>query len=267
MKNSFFLFFAVLTILFASCGTAEKYVLVNDVEVKDYVAPKRNTLHIKKGDELQILVAHKVPRVVEEFNQKVNTPGEEDHGAINTYLVNNDGYINFPILDTIYVVGMTCSELERELVRRIESEGLATGATANVRIRNFKVTVIGESRTDIYEFDDENVTIFDLVAEANLTNSSGGNNYGGSNIRRDKILIMRDCDTTIRMDYISLLSTDILYSPYYYLQQNDIVYVYPSQTAIRNSNRIFDFWWSRLSILTTAISAVSLVLTLLNKNS
>ena len=76
---------------------------------------------------------------------------------------------------------------------------------------------------------------------------------------------MREVDGVLNSDYISLLSKDILFSPYYYLQQNDVIYVWPSQTAIRGSNRIVDFWLSRLSIVTTAVSLVTLVVTLFSK--
>lgn len=243
----------------ASCGTAEEYVLINDVETRDYMMPQRNDLTIKRGDDLQILVSHKLPRIVEEFNRKVNTPGQQDQGTINTYIVNNQGYITFPILDTIKAMGLTCSELEQKIVSRISEEGLAEGATCSVKIKNFKVTLIGEGTRGVYEFDDENVTIFDLIAKAGVASSK--------DVRRDKILIMRECDSTIKMDYVSLLSTDILYSPYYFLQQNDVIYVYPTKETIRRSNQIFDFWLSRISIFTTAASTIALIISLTNKST
>ena len=115
-----------------------------------------------------------------------------------------------------------------------------------------------------YEFEDGKATIFDLIAKANIAQSNNGAG-GGIGIRRDKILVMREVDGVLNSDYISLLSKDILFSPYYYLQQNDVIYVWPSQTAIRGSNRIVDFWLSRLSIVTTAVSLVTLVVTLFSK--
>lgn len=259
MKIRTKLFVLALTALFASCGTVEEYVLINDVEVREYPTPQRNDLRIKRGDDLQILVSHKLPRIVEEFNRKVNTPGQQDQGSINSYIVNNDGYISFPILDTIKVVGLTCAELEHKISNLISEEGLAEGATCSVKIKNFKVTLIGEGSRGVYEFSDENVTIFDLVAKAGIAT--------GKDVRRDKILIMRDCDSTMKMDYVSLLSTDIFYSPYYFLQQNDVIYVYPTKETIRRSNQIFDFWLSRISIFTTAASTVALFLSIYNRTN
>lgn len=241
-----------------SCGTYEDYVVMNDVATPhEYTAPKRHDLHIKRGDELQILVGHHTPQLIENFNRRIN---DADHGGeyINTYQVNSHGYISFPVFDTIYVLGMTCRQLEEYLEDRIEKGNFANHATVQVKIKGFKVSVIGERGNGVYEFDQENVTILDLLAKANLLGNNG-------DVCRDKILVMRDCDSTIKMDYLNVLSTDIIYSPYYYLQQNDIIYIYPSNTAIRQSNKLFDYWWSRVGILTTTISVATLFLTLLQR--
>lgn len=256
--------FVAIALLASSCGTTEEFVLLNDLDVEAYYKmQKMRELKIKRGDELRIIVTHKVPMLAEMFNNKINSV--EDGESLTTYTVNGDGYINFPLLDTVKVEGVTCAEAEQLLSKKIADAGLAYGATVSVKIKNFKVTVIGESGTGIYEFEDGKATIFDLVAKANLMQSNG-NGISGNGIRRDKILIMREVDGVLTSEYVSLLTKDIMFSPYYYLQQNDVIYVWPSQTAIRNSNRIFDFWWSRLSIVTTAISTVTLFLTLFGRN-
>lgn len=252
----------MVMLLATSCGTYEKYVLLNDVEVpKDYVATVRHDMKIKKGDNLQILVAHHLPKVVEVFNQKLSSI-DGNNEKINTYVVNSDGFLNMPVFDSVRVVGMTCRELEKYLVDRMEAEGIAYGATVNVKIVNFKVTVIGESGRGVYTFNDDGATVFDLLATAGLAGGGNGGNGGNgeAGIRRDKILVMREQDSVWHTEYISLLSTDLLYSPYFYLQQNDVFYVYPSKTAIRRSNQVVDFWVQRLSIVTTLVSMVALVL-------
>lgn len=263
MKKLFFILLA--GIMAASCGTVEEYVLLNDLDVDSYYKLQpMHELRIKRGDDLQIVVTHKIPKMTEMFNKRINSM--ESGEMMTSYTVNEDGYINFPYFDTLKVVGMTCSELEQMLSKKIEDAGVAIGALVNVKITNFKVTVIGESGTGIYEFDNGNVTMLDLLAKANLANGGGG--YGGGiGIRRDKILVMREVDGILHSDYISLLSKDVLYSPYFYLQQNDIIYVWPSQEAIRGSNRIVDFWLSRISVVTTAVSVVTLIVTLFSKKN
>lgn len=256
---------ATIAFLAASCGTQKKYVLLNDIDVDTtYKMQPMQQLHIKRGDDLRIVVTHKLPQLAAMFSNKIN---ELDNGeSLTTYTVNDNGYINFPHIDTIMVEGMTCSELEQFISKKIADEGLATGATVSAKITNFKVTVIGESATGVYEFDDEIVTIFDLVAKANLAQGNSSN-YGGIGIRRDKILVMREVNGVMQSQFVSLLSKDIFYSPYYYLQQNDIVYVWPSKTTIRGSNRLADYWLSRLSIITSALSIVTVIIALWPKEN
>ena len=254
----------ILAAMAVSCGTTEEFVLLNDLDVDQrYRMQDFQELKIKRGDDLRIVVTHKLPMLAEMFNNKINSL--EGGESLTNYMVNSDGYINFPLLDTIKVEGLTCTEAEKMISKRIEEAGLATGATVNVKIENFKVTVIGENATGVYEFPDGRATIFDLVAKANL--ASGNVGTGDLSIRRDKILIMREVNGLLNSEYVSLLTKDIFYSPYYYLQQNDIVYVWPSQTAIRNSNKIVDFWLGRVSIVTSAISVVTLVATLFVKKN
>ena len=249
----------------ASCGTVKEYVLLNDINVDStYSMPPIQQLHIKRGDDLRIVVTHKLPQLAEMFNNKINSLDEGE--SLTTYTVNDNGYINFPHIDTLFVEGMTCSEVEHLIAKKIEEYGLAMGATVSVKINNFKITVIGEGATGIYEFDDEIVTLFDLIAKANLVQNNGGG-ISGTSIRRDKILVMREVEGVLHSDFVSLLSTDIFYSPYYYLQQNDIVYVWPSKTTIRGSNRIVDFWLSRMSIVTSAVSLATLIVTLVVKSN
>lgn len=247
---------AVLTVvLLASCGTAEQFVLMNDVRVPDnYPVPQRHDLTIKRGDELQILVAHRVPKVIEVFNQRISSIDTVSH--INSYTVSSAGYITMPVFDSVSVVGMTCKELEKYLVNRMDSEGIAHGASVSVKILNFKVTVIGETTTGVYSFE-EGATLFDLMAKTGMLSDDG------DHVRRDKVMVMRDCDTAIVTDYLNFLSTDVIYSPYYYLQQNDVFYIYPSKTAIYRSNQRYDFWLSRWSIVTSTISFASSILSII----
>ncbi len=264
-------------LLATSCGTVEEYVLLNDLDTDAYYKmQKPKDLKIKRGDGLQIVVTHKLPQIVEMFNQSgitapimsENGPASRNESRMVQYTVNSDGYIIFPILDTLKVEGKTCTELATYIAQKIEEGGYANKPTVHVKITNFKVTVIGESSTGVYNFDNEHVTLLDLVAQANLAQGGGGGNIGGGlGIRRDKILVMREVNGVLYSEFVSLLSKDILYSPYFYLQQNDIIYVWPAQATIRNNNALFDFWWSRMSIATTAVSVVTLFVSLFQKKT
>lgn len=260
-----FFILILLSLIVASCGTTKEYVLLNDISYDTiYQMPPMRQLHVKRGDDLRIVVTHKLPEIAAMFNNKINSL--EDGESLTKYTVNEDGNINFPHIGIVKVEGLTCSAIEQLIASRIAEEGLANGATVSVKITNFKVTVIGESTTGVYEFDDEIVTLLDLVAKANLAQGANSNT-GGISIRRDKILVMREENGNMYSEFVSLLSTDVFYSPFYYLQQNDIVYVWPSKTTIRGSNRLVDFWLSRISIVTSAVSIVTLIVTFFTRNN
>lgn len=245
-----FLFVSV-ALLATSCGTFKKFVLLNDVEVPgEFMAPVRYDLKIKKGDEINVRVFHHDQQVMSLFNQVIASSYETWNQG-TTYKVHSNGYVDLPIFDSVKVSGLTCREVEAMLEKRMEDEGIAFGATVQVKLNGFKVTIIGESGTGVHKFEDEGATILDLVAQGGISSNA---------TRRDKIVIMRECDSIFQTEYISLLSKDLFYSPYFYLQQNDIIYVHPKWTTIWQSNNTFDYVWSRIGFLT---SAASLVLTYL----
>ena len=262
MKKNFYksLIFAFVALLATSCGTTEEFVLLNDLDVDSYYKMQQmQELKIKRGDDLRIVVTHKLPMLAEMFNNKINTV--EGGESLTTYTVNGDGYINYPLLDSVKAEGLTCSELEQKMSQIIADRGLAYGATVSVKITNFKVTVIGESGTGIYEFEDGRATIFDLVAKANLVQSNSSFN-GGMGIRRDKILIMREVDGVLTSEYVSLLSKDIMFSQYYYLQQNDIIYVEPNSSRARQSWNVPPALSLGMSSVGTLISIATFIITL-----
>ena len=254
MKQTILL--ALVALLFAACGTTKDIVLMNDIAVPgQYPTPPRQDMRIKKGDNIQIVVSHHDPTVVRLFNQLTAVESQQN-GSLTPrgYIVSSTGYVSLPIFDSVFVAGRTCKEVSEHLSARLEEEGIAYGATVNVRIAAFKVTVIGETGTGIFTFEDNGATLFDLVAQANLAGAMSGDT------RRDKILVMREYDTAWHTDYISLLSADILSSPYFYLQQNDVFYVYPSRESVWRSNKQFDFWMNRITMFTSIASLIATVI-------
>lgn len=256
MKHSLRFLFAlcVAALILSSCGREKDIVLLNDVVVPGkYPTPQRKKFTLKRGDQLLITISHHDPSMMRLFNQ-ITDDSQDTKTGLMTYPVNTNGYVRLPLFDSVYVVGKTCDEIARTLSQRLEDDGIAYGATVKVKLAGFKVTVIGETTSGVYEFEDNGATIFDLMAKANL---QGGMT---DNTRRDKILVLREMDTTWVTEYISLLSTDIFNSPYFYLQQNDVFYVYPSKSSIWKSDTKFDFWWSRLSLVTSLAGLITTLL-------
>lgn len=171
--------------------------------------------------------------------------------AYKGYLVDEDGNINFPVIGLIKVAGYTKKEVVEMLKEKISA--YIDDPVVNIRILNYKVTVLGEvARPGRYIFSDERATVLDALGMAgDLTI------YG----KRKNVLIQRrngDKNEYIRLD---LNSTDIFNSPYFYLQQNDIVYVTPNG-AKANSSRVDQSTSFVVSIIATIASTVAVIINL-----
>lgn len=177
------------------------------------------------------------------LNQSSGGGGGNSSAALTGYLVNSKGYINFPVLGEIYVAGKSREELEEELTKKLREEYLKD-AVVRVRIVNFKVTVVGEIGSSVIEVADERLSVIQAIA------MSGDISYDG---KRDKILVIRQLDDQLKYETLDLTSVDIFQNPFYYLKQNDIVYVEPTYRKVKSAGFITS-WQGLVSIVTTAFS-------------
>ena len=176
--------------------------------------------------------------------------------ALQTYLVDNSGNIDFPVLGTLTVGGLTKSECEKMIHDKILPYlNAAENPVVTVRMSNYKISVLGEvNRPGMFTVGNEKINILEALAQAgDLTI------YGV----RDKVKLIRE-DAKGRKDVITLNLNDanIINSPYYYLQQNDIVYVEPNKVKARNSaiGQSTTIWLSATSILVSLTSLLYNVL-------
>lgn len=198
------------------------------------------------------------------FNLTVNTALTQ--GSRNTYsqtllqsyLVDNDGNIVFPKVGTIHLGGLTKAEAEKLIYEKIkpymsESEN----PIVTVRMSNYKISVLGEvTRPGMYTVSNEKITILEALAQAgDLTI------YG---VRNNVKLIREDSTGEKSIHVLNLNDASLINSPYYYLQQNDIVYVEPNKVKAQNSSvgSMTTLWFSATSIL---ISLTSLLYNILHK--
>ena len=177
-------------------------------------------------------------------------------GTLMPYLVDNDGYINFPVVGRLKVSGLTKSECESLLLDKIRPYMAETeNPVVTVRMSSYSVSVLGEvARPGSFQVGREKITILEALAQAgDLTI------YGG----RNKVKLIRE-DATGKKEIHTLDLTDanIVNSPYYYLQQNDIVYVEPNKVKAQNASvgSMTTLWFSATSIL---ISLTSLIYNIL----
>ena len=183
------------------------------------------------------------------------TAGSTGSQTINGYLVDESGNVEIPVLGKVKLKGLT-TEQAREVVRARASLYFKD-PTINVRFANFRITVLGEvAKPATYVVPNEKITILDALGLAgDLTI------YG----RRDNVLLIRQYDDgrreTIRLD---LTKSSVLNSPYYYLRQNDYIYVEPTKAKIVSSDAIQN---RNISIITAiGASLISVIAILLSTN-
>lgn len=171
--------------------------------------------------------------------------------SLQTYLVSNEGTINFPILGELKVMGMTTNELEDYITEKIYGTYLKTRPIVTVRMSNYKISVIGEvADPGTYTVTSEKVNIYEALALASDMTVWG---------RRDNVKLIREDENGKKSIHeLDLNDADLINSPYFYMQQNDVLYVTPNRTKSKNSSigSSTTYWVSATSIL---ISVASLV--------
>jgi polysaccharide export outer membrane protein len=264
MKKSFSFFFAIVMVaMITSCGsTKDVAYFQNSQEVDLGESGFLYDARIMPKDQLTITVSAINDEAASPFNLTVPTPytanqrSTYSQAMLQSYLVDNSGNINFPIIGTVHVGGLTKSEAELMIVNKIkpfmngEEQPIVT-----VRMTGYQISVIGEvSRPGTFTVSREKITILEALAQAgDLTI------YG---MRNNVKLIREDNTGRKSMVELNLNDANIINSPYYYLQQNDVIYVTPNKVKAQNSSvgSMTTLWFSATSIL---ISLTSLLYNIL----
>jgi len=189
---------------------------------------------IMPKDLLTITVSCTNPELAMPFNLSVQSTASVtsttlySQPVLQQYLVDNNGNINFPVLGTLHLSDLTKREAEAMIIEKLKPY-LKEIPIVNVRMSYFKVSVLGEvSHPGMFVISNEKVNVLEALADAgDLTI------YG----RRDNVkLIREDSNGKENIYTLNLNNADIVLSPYYYLQQNDILYVTPNKTKAKNSD-------------------------------
>lgn len=237
--------------LMAGCSPKERYLYVEDAP-HDTPMPITNNYDatIYPNDLLYIYVSSQQPESVKAFNEETNrlsgarssnrarlrndpTAYKQGSSNINGYLVSQSGAIIFPILGRIEVAGKTRSELCRELEGKLIEGGYVTDPVVTVELMNFHVTVIGEVKyPHTILATGSRLTIFEALAQAGDITMYG--------LRTNVVVVRTGKDSQI-VDTLDLTRKEIFNSPYYYLQQNDIIYVEPTEKRKKEAWRDEDW--------------------------
>lgn len=256
------LFVLMTIVLLASCGSSKRVAyLENASSVTLSEVGQVYVAKIKPHDELTIVVNTLTPSAAAPFNKTVPTTlsttntNLSSQQTLQTYLVDDEGNINFPIVGTIKVVGLTKTELEHLLLDKIRPYLEETeNPMVTVRLSGFSYSVIGEVlQPGRFDITNEKVNVFEALASAGDMTIYG---------IRDRVkLIREEGDGKKTIHLLNLNDANIVNSPYYYLQQNDIVYVEPNKAKAQNSEigSMTTLWFSATSIL---VSIATLVISL-----
>lgn len=264
MKKILYLsFFIVLCVVLGSCGSSKNIAYFKNADSVNLAASKGLfDAKIMPKDLLTVTVSTTDPKAATPFNLSVtntlNSTGTlySGAGSLQTYLVDNDGYINFPVVGRLKVGGMTKRQCENYICEKISPYMAATeNPIVTVKMASFKVSVSGEVKSPgIFYVDQEKINVIEALARAgDLTI------YG----RRENVLLIREDETGQKSVYrLNLNDANLINSPYYYLQQNDMLYVEPNSVQAKNSaiGSSTTIWFSVVSILTSVASLMVNVL-------
>ena len=259
MKKILILFGILLlaTTLLSSCGTTKQIAYLQNSDSIDFAQSRfLYDARIMPKDQITISVNTTTPEASVPFNLLLQNSYSQGR-AVNSsssvlmpYLVDNDGFINFPIIGKLKVSGLTKSEAEQLVTEKIrpymaESEN----PVVTVTMASYSVSVLGEvNHPGTFQVSREKITILEALAQAgDLTI------YGV----RDRVKLIREDATGKKsIETLNLCDANIINSPYYYLQQNDVVYVEPNKIKAQNSKvgQTTTLWFSATSILVSLTS-------------
>lgn len=250
----------LLIALMSSCISNKKLIVLKDVtsataEDINKVMKAQPEPRIKINDALIITVSAMDPEAVLPYNLAnvaYSSPTSNtvpSSASFQYYTVDEQGNIDFPVLGKLHIVGMSQSEVKELIESKLK--GQLVDPIVSIRFLNARVTVLGEVRNPgTYTLNNGRMTLLEALGIAgDLTQYASRNN----------VLVTRENNGKVEFARLDLRSDEIFTSPYFYLQQNDVVYVEPNQ-ARTTSNQSIGLWLSMVGTVSSTATVVVSVL-------
>ena len=253
---------AVLGILLVSCSAQKRVWYLQDAQpfTPEQIA-ENGQIRIKPLDRLTIVVNSKDPELAAPFNAAssynslngLSSYSSSSNGNLQILTVDKEGKIQLPIIGEIDCDGLTRNELAKKIENTIRENGMVHDPIVIIQFADVKFSVLGEvARPGQFSITKDRISLFDALAMAgDLTI------YG----QRENVALIREENGMRTGHYFDLKKPDILASPYFYLQQDDVVYVtpnkYKAQAGEINQNRSF-----YISLVSVAVSVATLLVTI-----
>jgi len=255
---------AVVAMMLTACKTAQQVPYFQDPTQVDSTVAGLYDLRLKPKDEISINVAmadgtrspFELLVQTRMTGKEIDYASSRERPASRPYLVANDGTINFPIIGKIRVQGLTTEQLETLLLEKIRpylSGNAGTEPIVTVKLLTYKVSVLGEvASPGVYTFGQEKVNLLQALARAGDLTIHGK--------RKNVTLIRERADGSKEFHEFNLNDRNMVTSPYFYLEQDDIIYVEPN--GVQKQNAVVSTttrYWLRAIAITLSVA------TLLNK--
>ena len=251
-----FIFLSMLVgLLLTSCKTPKDITYLQDVNVSQPIHTQSDGyIRFLPGDKLSIFVHSRDEKLVSLFNitgtnGATNFMNNSQNSNYAPYTIDVNGEIDFPVLGSIKIAGLTRDEVQKKIKNELVSQNLCKDAVVTVAFYNMNFSVLGNAGAGVKQITKDKITLLEAIAMASDLQIDG---------LRKNVLVMRqegDQQIPYRVD---LTSAESIYnSPAYYIRQNDIIYVEPNDKFKRNSTVMSStayqptFWMSLASFLTT----------------
>ncbi|WP_224483100.1 polysaccharide biosynthesis/export family protein [Robertkochia aurantiaca] len=221
--NSFLCLSWITVVFFSSCASREDVAYFQNAREFETVVETRSfEPRFKVDDVVSIYISTFDMEAAKPFNL---TKGEGVNYQEVEYVINEEGFIDFPVIGKLKLLGLTSEEAKALLIE--ELDGYLKDPVINIRIKNFRVTVLGHvQKPGTYSITSERITLLEALGLAGDLEIKA---------RRDNVLVIRDFDGVKTYTRVDLTTKEFVNSPVYYLTQNDVVYVEPNNSAIRTS--------------------------------
>ncbi|WP_293899064.1 polysaccharide biosynthesis/export family protein [Sphingobacterium sp. UBA5670] len=215
---------------FISCGSRKQMVYLQQDSTQINTLYEQYVPKIQINDILTVVVTAADPKVTAPFNpvssmMSNNLSQSVDMALRPTYTVDGQGDITLPMLGKVHVAGLTRVQAIEKL--RVDLSQYIKDPGVNMNFNNFRISVLGEvARPGSFIMPTERVTVLEALGMA-----------GDLTIRgvRERVMLIREVDGQKTMHRLDLTKQNTLNSPYYYLAQNDVIYVEPNKAQINNS--------------------------------
>ena len=261
---------SLVAMIFCSCGTTRPYTYLQGSfdTAKLSQVPPSNPI-VQKGDLLRIIVYSDNPKATAIYNQELITAqsgssasGGASEAAAQTvsgaapttpgYLVDDQGNIEFQGLGLLHVEGLTRSQLKDTLNMRLKD--YLTNPYYTIRFLNYRFTILGEvGHQGVYSIPGDRINLLQALGMA------GDMTFYG---RRDNVLVIRETNGKREYGRLDVTKPESMNSPFFYLQQNDVVYVDQSKKKVAANDQITT---RNISIVTSIVTTLALLYSILRK--